>query len=34
MWIMPIMAPKQKQTLNEEGRIFNEEWGGAILSCA
>ena len=27
MWITPIMAPKQKQTLNEEGRVFNEEWG-------
>ena len=21
------MAPKRKQTLNEEGRVFNEEWG-------
>ena len=22
------MASKRKQTLNEEGRVFNEEWGG------
>ena len=27
MWITPIMAPKRKRTLNEEGRVFNEEWG-------
>ena len=27
MWINPIMAPKLKRTLNEEGRVFNGEWG-------
>ena len=27
MWITPIMAPKRKRTLNEEGRVFNEGWG-------
>ena len=26
MWITPIMAPKRKRTLNEEGRVFTEEW--------
>ena len=26
MWISPVMAPKQKQTLCEEERVFNEEW--------
>ena len=26
MWITPIIAPKRKQTLNEEGRVFSEEW--------
>ena len=26
MWITPIMAPKRKRALNEEGRAFNEEW--------
>ena len=31
MWITPIMAPKRKRTLNKEGRVFNEEWGGTIL---
>ena len=25
MWITPIMAPKRKRTLKEEGRVFNEE---------
>ena len=27
MWITPIMAPKRKRTLNEEGRVFKKEWG-------
>ena len=27
MWITPIIAPKRKRTLNEEGRVFSEEWG-------
>ena len=27
MWITPIMTPKRKRTLDEEGRVFNEEWG-------
>ena len=26
MWITPIMFPKRKRSLNEEGRVFNEEW--------
>ena len=31
MWITPIMAPKRKRTLSEEGRVFNEEWGMQYL---
>ena len=27
MWITPIMAPKQKRTLDQEERVFNKELG-------
>ena len=33
MWITPIMAPNRKQTLNEEGRVFNKEWGCNTFLC-